>query len=889
MKQRILILYFLLLASTAFAQSIAFEIKGAVSGVMDSIPLESATIYLQNNKDNSLIKYTTSNRNGEFALSGNTIHKDATLFISYVGSKTYSKKITLQSNIDLKSIYLENSSMLDAVMIESTPPVTIKQDTLEFDPKSFKTKRNATVEDFVKKLPGVQVDTDGNITVNGIRVDKILVNGRPFFANDPTMATQNLTKEIIEKLQITDSKTNSEVFTGEQANGDAKTINLVIKEENNKGAFGKLSAGTGDDDRYQFSGNYNRFNNDRNLSFIGTGNNINAPNVGFGTKGIRTSQKIGASYNEDFGKNSSLSLNYVYSDTELENRKIQFTEYIVPEAPYFSDLNDRSIFQRQSHTIDLEYQTLLDSTLHLDLVSRFAYLPGENTYESNSETFDDSQELINTSTINSRNEEDQKEFRNTLNLTKKIGDKGAFIKLSLDQRSRNFESDEFVASELLFFNAITNDILRNQFTDTEDMTNSFDAGLTFRVPILQKKLFVDLKYNYSSQKEESDKSVFDFNTDQQAFSDLNTMLSSDFINRNNASIPSVKFNYRHKKINAFLNVDYAFRTLENEDRLRPEFDMKRSFDIFTYAGGFRYRFNRRSIFNASVQLRNMIPSLSQLQTFTDVTDPLNIIRGNPNLKPQNQYVFRADYRTNNFSKGYGILGKLKVTLDNNRVVSRYRIDEDLVRETTFVNIDGNYNYFGYVNLYKRFKFDSSRAIRIRLNSAVNHSKRINFTNDVRYDVKTTTYTPSVGLDFEWEERLDFNAAYNLNFSQARYSLADFNDEEITMHELNLYSEIQLLNRLHWENNVRYIYNPNVSGDFDNYAWSWNSAISYSFWDDTATVSLKMYDVLDQNINTRRIVTTDYIQNTQSLVLQRFFMLSFDWRFNSLKKRRPKPK
>lgn len=884
-----LILYLLLLASTAIAQSGAYEIKGLVSGVMDSIPLESATVYLQNNKDNALIKYTTSNRKGEFSLSGTTAFKEATLFISYVGSKTFSKKITLQSKVELKPIYLENSSMLDAVMIESTSPVTIKQDTLEFDPKSFKTKRNASVEDFIKKLPGVQVNTDGNITVNGIRVDKILVNGRPFFANDPTMATQNLTKEIIEKLQITDSKTNSEAFTGELANGDAKTINLVIKDENNKGAFGKLSSGIGDNDRYQLSGNYNRFNNKRNISFMGNGNNINAPNIGFSRKGIRTSQKLGASYNEDFGKNSSLSLNYTYSDTELENRKTQFTEYIVPEAPYFSDLRDRSIAENQSHNVDLEYQTLLSPSLHLDLVSNFAYLPGENRYESSSETFDESQELINMSTINSNNEEAQKEFRNTLNLTKKIGEKGAFVKLALEQSSRNFENDEFVNSQLLFFNSTTNDILRDQFTDTDDFSNRLNAGITFRVPIYKKKLFMDVKYNYFSQKEESDKAVFDFNVDQQAFTDLNTLLSSDFINRNNASIPSVKFNYRNKKINAFLNFDYAFRTLENEDQLRPELNMKRSFDIFTYSGGFRYRMNKRSLLNAGIRLRNMIPSLSQLQTFTDVTDPLNIVRGNPNLKPQNQYLFHVDYRLNNFKKGYGVFGKLKVTLDNNRVVSRYTINDDLVRETTFVNIDGNYNYFGYFNLHKNIKLDEQKAMRFRLNGSVNHSKRINFNNDIRYDVKTTMYTPSVGLDFEWEKRLDLNANYNLNFSQTKYSLDGFNDEEITMHELNLYSEVQLSERLHWENRVRYVYNPNVSGDFDKYAWSWNSGISYNFWNDTASLSLKMYDVLDQNINTRRIVTTDFIQNTQSLVLQRFFMLSFDWRFNSLKKTRPKPK
>lgn len=888
MKRCILILYLLLVATTAIAQDISYEIKGSVSGVMDSIPLESATVYLQNRKDKSMIKYTTSNRKGEFSLSGNTIHKDAVLFISYVGSKTYSKNISLQSKIDLKPIYLENSSMLDVVMIESKSPVIIKQDTLEFDPSSFKTKRNASVEDFIKKLPGARVDDDGNITVNGKRVDKILVNGKPFFTNDPTMATQNLTKEIIEKLQIVDSKTNSEAFTGELGDGDFKTINLVIKKENNKGAFGKLSTGLGNNDRYDLSGNYNKFNNDKNISLIANGNNINAPNVGFGTRGIRTSRRAGVAYGDDFSENQSISVNYVYSDSEIENRRSQFTEYIVPDVPYFSNASSRSITEDRSHAVDLEYQAIINSTFHIDLVSNFNYIPGENNYQSNSETFDASQELTNTSNINSNSLEDKKEYRNVLNLTKKIGKKGAFIKLSLNQSANDFESDDFTRSELLFLNSTTNDILRDQFTDTDDFSSSFNTAITFRLPILSKKFFVDFKYSNFSRKEESDKSVFDFDTDQLTYSIFNTDLSSDFLYRNNASIPSVKFNYRNKKINAFLNFDYAFRTLENQDRLRPEFDIKRRFKIFTYAGGLRYRLNKRSIINTGLRLSNMIPSLSQLQTFTNVSNPLNIIRGNPNLKPQNRYSFYVDFRTNNFKKGFGLYSKIKANFDNNRVVSKFTINEDLVRETTFVNVDGNYSYYSYFNLYKNIKLDKLRAMRINFSGSVSTNKRINFNNDIRYNIRNVSYMPSLGFDFEWEKVFDFTANYNWNYTLTNYSLDGFNDEEIITHEFNLYSETQIFDRLTWENKVRYIYNPNISGNFDKYAWSWNSALTYSLMNDTASISLRVYDLLNQNINTRRIVNTDFIQDTQSLVLQRFFMLSFDWRFNSLK-RRPKPK
>jgi len=887
MKRIVLILYLLLLTTTAMAQ-LSYEIKGSVSGVMDSIPLESATIYLQNSKDNSLITYTTSNRNGEFSLSGKTSLKNATLFISYVGSQTYSKEITIEPVLDLKSIYLENSSMLDAVMIETRAPVTIKQDTLEFDPNSFKTKRNATVEDFIKKLPGAQVDDEGNITVNGKKVDKILVNGKPFFANDPTIATQNLTKEIIEKLQVTDSKTNSEAFTGETGDGNYKTINLVIKEENNKGSFGKLSTGVGDNDRYEFAGNYSKFNNNRNISLIGTGNNINAPQVGFGTKGIRTSQKGGITYADELFKNQSLSVNYMYYKTQFENRSVQETEYIVPDAPYFSNATSSSQTDTKQHAVDLQYEAIIGKTFHIDLVSSFTYLPGENSFRSTSETLDEFQELINTSNINSSSTENQKEFANTLNLTKKIGDKGAFLKMRLNQSSNAFESDDFTASELLFLNSTTEDIIRNQFTNTDDQSNSLNTGLTFRLPILAKKLFVDFKYDQYSRKEESDKAVFDFDENQQMFDGLNTSLSSDFIYTNKAMIPSVEINYRNDNIKAFVNFDYAFRTLENQDRLRPELDIKRRFEIATYSAGFRYQLSKKTVLNSGIGLTNMIPSLSQLQSFTNVSDPLNIIRGNPNLKPQNRYSIHVDFRTNNFSKGFGLYSRIKADFDNNRVVSRYTINDDLVRETTFINVDGNYSYYSYFNLYKKIKFDEIRVMRINLNGSISTTKRINFNNEQRYDIKSTNYQPSLGFDFEWENAFDFNVDYNWNYIRTNASIDGFNNEEIITHELNFYTATQLFRNLNWENKVRYIYNPNVSNGFDKYAWSWNSSLSYSFLNDSMDLSLKVYDLLNQNINTRRIVTTDFIQNTQSLILRRFVMLSLDWKFNSFK-RRPKPK
>ena len=248
---RILFLLLIFNSITAFSQNKTFKISGTVVASDSRMPLESATIYLERLKDSSLVTYTISNRNGDFVLENTTYDEALNLFVSYVGYRTHFQKIAIdKAEILLNTIALKvDDNALDEVIIKSRAPITIKKDTLEFNVKSFKTKKDATVEDLLKELPGVEVDEDGKITVNGKDVSNILVNGKPFFGDDPTITTRNLTKEIIEKVQITDTKTKSEAFTGEEGDAESKTINLTISEENNKGVFGRVAAGGGTDER----------------------------------------------------------------------------------------------------------------------------------------------------------------------------------------------------------------------------------------------------------------------------------------------------------------------------------------------------------------------------------------------------------------------------------------------------------------------------------------------------------------------------------------------------------------------------------------------------------------------------------------------------------------
>lgn len=251
----------------------------------DNIPLESATVYLEKVADSSMVTYTITDAEGKFVLEGNEEVSLVNFYVTYTGFQAFKKELNLSENPNqnLGEIKMNLSdNMLGEVLVTGTrAPVTIKTDTLEFNAASFKTKEDANLEEVLKKLPGVQVDNQGKITVNGKSVSRILVNGKEFFGDDPKIAAKNLPKELINKIQVVDTKTKSEEFTGKEGDSENKTINVTIDEDKNKGYFARLTAGGGTDERYEMSGIGNYFKDKMRVSVLASSNNINSSGFTF--------------------------------------------------------------------------------------------------------------------------------------------------------------------------------------------------------------------------------------------------------------------------------------------------------------------------------------------------------------------------------------------------------------------------------------------------------------------------------------------------------------------------------------------------------------------------------------------------------------------------------
>lgn len=910
--KKILIVLVLLWASKNYAQSHPFKITGTLQDEKLKTPIEAATIHLEKLKDSSIVSYTISDDKGYFKLEGKSFYKKLKMVVSFVGKDPYTKSIDLSKKSDyaLGKIPLkEEGNVLSEVVIKSRAPITVKKDTLEFNVKSFKTKKDANVEDLLKKLPGVEVDEQGKITINGKPVNKILVNGKPFFGNDPSITTKNLSKEIIEKVQITDTKTKSEAFSGEKGDNNNKTINLTIKKENNKGWFGRVSAGAGTDKRYEAATMVNRFNNDRRISVLASKNNINSPGFSFGElekmfggglwisgngsinvggqrfgggQGIVRSTTAGFTYGDSFGKTLETNVNYIYSGSDSNNDAKRNRETTLPTGKFFSESVTNSNNNNENHSVDAEIDIEIDSTFLINITPRFISNTREDFFNRNESSFDADRKLINRSRVNTRSDSKANNFENEIELTKRFS-KGSFIRARLTNQIDKTTSNSFNISTAEFFDATTADINRNQHSAVQNNLNAIRSSVKYRHALIAKKLFIDFDYRYNQNERENVNNTYDFDAVSNSYSNFNTNLSSNFTSNDITKTPRIGMNYKGKKWSFNFDAGYMMRTLENKDKLRPNLTFSKDFNAFEFDSRFRYRFDSKASISINYEIRNDAPTIQQLQPFTNESNPLNLITGNPFLKPIQRHWFYVNFNKFNWQKGTGIYLYGGGGFTNNQVVSKSTIDANLIRRTTYENVDGSYNIWGGSFYNKKFKLDSLSAVKLRVGVYFNRNRSINFFNDVKYRSVNNNVSPNLGFTYTYDKIISIEPRYTINIGKSTFDLANFNDQNFVRHNLDINTRTNFPKKLEWRNNIRYSYNPQVVG-FNQSAWFWNSTLSYSVLKDQGTITLKAYDLLNQNNNVRRTATSNYIEDAESTVLQQYFMLGFSWKFNSLGKK-----
>lgn len=887
-----------------------FLIKGKIVDAVSGNPLEAATIYAETMKDSVLISYTITNAEGNFSLEGRTSYKKARLGISYNGYRSRSVEVDLKPTQELNIIKLEEQVQeLEGIdLIGERVPITIKKDTLEFNADSFKTRPDATVEDVLKKLPGVEVASDGTITVNGKEVNRVLVNGQVFFSTDPKVATKSLSKDVISKIQITNSKTKEQEFIGEEGDGENKTINLMLKEDKNKGYMGRLSGGYGTDDRYQANGLLNYFNDTQRISVLGSSNNINNPgfsfdeiyemvgsargggigfnrnggfsigNMSFGFgEGITTSSTLGASFaNQEKGKFRTDG-NYFYAYSDSYNDEKIARENILPTGSYFTDTETGFVGSTISNQASANLEFDVDKTTRVTVQPNFSV---NNTSSSNSETTvstDENGNIINNNMSMETSDGFQRNFSNRLEVMKKLDTLGKYVRVYFENNNRVNDSESFLDSERNIFGDDSSQQILDQRTTIDNANDSYELGASFRQP-LNKDLYLDFRYSYNNNEQKNERSVSDFDEGTGEYI-YNSTLSSDFDFNARKHVPEIGFGSNGKKFRFNLRARMEQIGLDNEDFIQ-ETSFSKDYSNLLFSSYANYTIGNNKRLGLNYNSRLNVPSVNQLQPVPNVRNPLNIIVGNPNLGPEVTHNLYLNYNDYNWKDRTGLFLYSGVNFENDKVVSITTTDEDFIRTTTYENVEGNYRAWAGINYSKQIKRDSLYSFKFTISPNANISRQVGFTNGSRLEAMNYNINPRVGLLFNYKEMIELEPEYTLGINATRYNLDNVEDIDFTTHNLSFKMTSYWPENLVWGNDITYTYNGNLGAGFDKDAIFWNMSLGLQMFKKKATLKVLAYDLLNQNINTRRTTGQDFVQDFQGTVLNRYFMGSLTIKFDS---------
>ncbi|WP_318310314.1 outer membrane beta-barrel protein [Flagellimonas crocea] len=885
-------------------------VKGKIVDAATGAPIEAATIYAETLRDSTLITYTITNAEGIFALEGKTAYKKARLAFSSNGFTPQAREVMLEPVMEIGTIKMEERvQQLDGIdLIGERVPITVKKDTLEFNADSFKTRPDATVEDVLKKLPGVEVASDGTITVNGKEVNQVLVNGQVFFSTDPKVATKSLSKDVISKIQITDTKTKEQEFTGESGNGENKTINLTLKEDKNKGYMGRLSGGYGTDDRYQANGLLNYFNDTERISVLGSSNNINNPgfsfdeiyemvgnsrgggirfsqngsfsigNVSFGFgEGIITSSTIGGSYaNQDKGK-YKVDGNYFYAYSDSYNDERISRENILPDGRFFTDTETNFVGSTVSNQAATNLEFDVDKTTRITIQPNLSMNTTNSSNLENTVSSDEDGNLLNDNTSIQFTDGFQRNFSNRLEIMKKLDTLGKYVRVYFNNDNRVSDSESILNSERNIYGDNPGQSILDQRTMVDNSNNGYEIGGSFRQP-LNKDLYLDFRYSYEKNEQKNERSVSDFDEGLGEYV-FNETLSSDFDFNVGKHIPEFGFGSNGKKFRFNIRARLEQIDLSNEDFIQAtSFSKDYSNLLFSSYANYTFSNNKRMSLNYRSQLD--VPSINQMQPVPNVSNPLNIIQGNPNLDPQINHNFYLNFNNYNWRERTGIFFWANLGIDEDRIVSSTTTDEDFIRTTTYQNVKGNYNAAMGINYSKQIKKDSLYTLKFTLRPNASINKQVGFTNGSQLESSTFAIRPSAGLLFNYKEMLEIEPEYTLAVNATRYNLDNVENVDFTTHNLSFKLTSYWPENLVWGNDITYSYNGNLGAGFDKDAIFWNMSLGLQMFKKKATLKILAYDLLNQNINTRRTTGQDFIQDFQGTALKRYFMGSLTIKFDS---------
>ncbi len=886
-------------------------INGILIDSQDTTELIQATVkLLQANKDSTFVKGTTTDMNGVFNIKGVKPGKYL-LRCSYVGYNDVIKHVTVGEDgrdINMGAIKMDlNGVMLkETVVVGVKSPITVKEDTIEFNADTYKTQANAVVEDLLKRLPGVEIGSDGKITANGKEVKKILIDGKEFFSDDPTVASKNIPADMINKLQIVDRKSDLARLTGVDDGEDETVINLTVKKGMNNGWFGTVNAGYGTDKRYAGNVMINHFRDGNQFTILGGGNNVN--NLGFGDgaqgrfqrwggdRGVTTSQYAGINFNVGSKDDEHFRVggDIMYSHSDRDTRTRTARQNLLTDSVSYYDANTAA--RDKSHNLrgDFRIKWEVDSNNTIEFRPNFSFNFNKSERGDSSLTSagDAARTWVNRSLSNFFNDGKSYEWGARLIYNHKVASHpGRSQSLMLNYRYSNVREDADTYTNNTYYLLQDEDQLIDQTANNRRKTHNVTGRISWTEPIgdVKNARFLEFSYRGNYRYTTSDKMVYDNErtgvwpggtiTD----AEWNEGLSNSFRNTFYNQTFSVGFRQVRKAYNLNVGMTVNSAMSKSKDLINSARDIaaRWAWSVAPYAR-FRYKFTETRNLNFNYFMRANQPSITQLQPVADESNPLNIVVGNPELKPT--FNHNINLRFGDFAQGAqrSIMAMMNVDFVQNSIVSNVTTDELTGgRITSYTNVGGVWSAMA-MNMLS-FPFGASKVWYFTSHMFTRYGVTKSVTNGVENRSNTWFINYSPGLAFR-------NSVFDIEL-RPRYSFQNTTTSALKSNTRNIHTWGGMFDGTYSapfglviSTDLRYSTTSGYSSGYNSDQWIWNGSIAYQFLKDKqAALTISVYDILGQRKNIFRNVTGDYIEDVFYNSLGRYGMVTFTYRFNTFKK------
>lgn len=914
--QRSILVALLLLASSNLVLS-----QGSVSGrIIDESgeALPSATVMLTSIADSVLAGFALTDATGNFLIK-NVKEGGYKLQATYLQYDAFKKEISLKKKEELQLGDLtmrEKGTTLDNVEItDELIPIRIKGDTVEYAAGAFTTRPNANVEDLLKRLPGVEVDKDGNIKAQGEDVTKILVDGKEFFGDDPKVASKNLPAEAINKVQVFDKLSEISEFTGIDDGDRSRTINLTLKDDYKTGYFGNVMGGYGTKERFQAKVNVNRFSETSQLSLLGMANNINEQpfsiqdyvtfmgglsrvmsqgggrslrgggNLGLlstdnaGT-GINTAAAGGLNFNQDFGTKTTLQSSYFYNYLQNDLNQGTYRENFLDSLTFITQDTTNSQDRNHNHRVSLRLEHKIDSLSQILFTGAGRY----NTTSGYSSTL--SQSFAGVEQRNSTFR-DQTTSGSMADLDTRLQYRRKFKK-----RGRAFVAegtfDYNDTRQQLYLDA-TNTLNRDTFSISLDTLRQDQNGdqaqmdiggkISYTEPIARRMY---LEFNYSHQESFFDLTRDFFNLEENGNSSLDSILSNRYDGAWQYDQAGVNWRLVKKKSNMTLGLNLQRSALKGNVGLQDS-SLNKTFVNLLPAFRWNYTPSKGSRLRLNYTARVNAPSIEELQPVVDNSNPLNRTVGNPELEAETAHNLRMHYYFFDMFSFTGFFASLNATYTDNKISQSIQVDSLLRQLTMPVNVSNDLNIRTNLNFNTPIR---KLGIKLSVSPQLTYNRAITLINDAQNPTNRLTSGGELTVENRKKDWLDIVGGIRLSHNITTYEI----DSELNQSYLN--------STYFADATVTFLKNTNVNTNFEYTVYSgggfeenfavplWRASVSKTFLgNDRAELKASVFDILNMNRGINRTTAINYLEETRSNALGRYFMLSFTWKILSLGKKK----